>query len=79
MAGNRSSGWSSPRLRLGVLGGCLVAALCVPAAADTTQKGTKHKQVKHPETESHKAEGKANTATAKASRGIAPAPACCWA
>jgi len=50
-----------------LLGGCLVAALCISAAADTTQKGTKQKQVKHPETESHKAEGKANTATAKAS------------
>jgi len=51
-----------------LLGGCLVAALCVSAAAaDTTQKGTKQKQVKHPETESHKAEGKANTATAKTS------------
>jgi len=50
-----------------VLGGCLVAALCVSAAADTTQKGTKHKQVKNPETVSHKAEGKAKTVTAKAS------------
>jgi len=50
-----------------LLGGCLVAALCVSAAADTTQKGTKQKHVKHPETESHKAEGKANTATAKTS------------
>lgn len=48
--------------------GCLAAALCVSAAAtETTQKGTKHKQVKNPETQSHKAEGKANTATAKAS------------
>jgi hypothetical protein len=46
--------------------GCLAAALCVSAAAETTQKGTKHKQVKNPETVSHKAEGKANTATAKA-------------
>jgi hypothetical protein len=46
--------------------GCLAAALCVTAAAETTQKGTKHKQVKNPETVSHKAEGKANTATAKA-------------
>jgi hypothetical protein len=46
--------------------GCLAAALCVSAsAADTANTGTKHKQVHRPETESHKAEGKANTATAK--------------
>jgi hypothetical protein len=47
--------------------GCLAAALCVPASADTPNTGTKHKQVKHPETESHKAEAKANTAVAKSS------------
>jgi hypothetical protein len=47
--------------------GCLAAALCVPAAADSANTGTKHKQVKHPETESHKAEAKANSAQAKAS------------
>jgi hypothetical protein len=48
--------------------GCLAVALCVSApASDTANTGTKHKQVKRPETESHKAEAKANTATARAS------------
>ena len=42
-------------------------ALCLTAAADTPNTGTKHKQVKRPETVSHKAEGKANTAVAKSS------------
>jgi Putative peptidoglycan binding domain len=52
-----------------VLGaGCLAAVLCVTAsAADTANTGTKHKQVKRPETESHRSEAKANTAIAKSS------------
>ena len=47
---------------------CLAVALSVTAsAADTANTGTKHKQVKRPETQSHKAEAKANTAVAKSS------------
>jgi hypothetical protein len=34
-------------------------------ATDAANTGTKHKQVKHPETESHKSEAKANSAQAK--------------
>jgi len=47
--------------------GCLAGCLCLPAAADTANSGTKHKQVKHSETQSHKAEAKANSAVAKSS------------
>jgi hypothetical protein len=46
--------------------GCLAVGLCMPAwATDAANTGTKHKQVKHPETESHKSEAKANSAQAK--------------
>jgi len=46
----------------------LSLALCISAAAqDTAGSATKHKQVKHPETVSHKAEAKANASTAKSS------------
>lgn len=47
--------------------GSLSLAMCLSAAADTPNTGTKHKQVKRPEAVSHKAEGKANAATAKSS------------